>query len=66
MRDVEIGVGEVQVQALMTEGIRKRAEWFVVEHKSCGRPMLESIEISLRNMQKFRTEIDTAAVNLPV
>ncbi|TAK21503.1 MAG: sugar phosphate isomerase/epimerase [Chloroflexota bacterium] len=49
----EIGEGTLDMAAIFAASEAAGAEWYVVEQDASTRPMMESVEISVRNLRKF-------------
>lgn len=53
----EVGEGSIDFIPILEWGEANGVEWYAVEQDVCERPPLESLEISLRNLQAFAREI---------
>jgi len=49
----EVGEGVMDWPAIVAEAEKAGAEWLIVEQDVCQRPPIESVEISLRNLQRM-------------
>ena len=51
--DTEIGEGAIDMPSIMRLGKTHQAEWFIVEQETFDIPPMQSIEISLKNLQRM-------------
>lgn len=58
----EVGTGVIDFVPILQWGEANGIEWYAVEQDICERPPLESLEISLKNLQKFAKEISNQEV----
>jgi sugar phosphate isomerase/epimerase len=54
----EVGTGVIDFIPILQWGESNGIEWYAVEQDICERPPLESLEISLRNLQEFAKTIN--------
>ncbi|MCV9888565.1 sugar phosphate isomerase/epimerase family protein [Metabacillus halosaccharovorans] len=54
----EVGTGVIDFIPILQWGKANGIEWYAVEQDICERPPLESLEISLRNLQEFARKIN--------
>lgn len=47
----EVGEGSIDFRPIFEAANKARTEWFIVEQDKCERPPLESVKLSLRNLQ---------------
>ena len=58
----EVGTGVIDFIPILQWGEANGIEWYAVEQDICERPPLESLEISLKNLQKFAKAVIEAEV----